>query len=135
MEVFESMLEGFEKASRVIYRGRILESLYFPNSSDDHQSLKTALIKLYAATLEYLVEAMKYYSAGSGKRFLYSALHHSKSLSIIQEIDQKDGDVESLRILVDAQRQQHCMDKVSQVAKSINDMGQEIKTLQITQSE
>ncbi|KAL9616329.1 MAG: hypothetical protein Q9160_008792 [Pyrenula sp. 1 TL-2023] len=68
-EVFDAMVEGLEKASSMIARCNIVESLYLHGDLSNVQSaLQSEIKKLYGAILNFLCKTKKYYDSTLIKR-------------------------------------------------------------------
>ncbi len=62
IEAFDAVVEGLEKATAVIARCAIVESLYLEHGhSEAQKALEKYLIKLYSAVLGFLCRAKDYY--------------------------------------------------------------------------
>ena len=73
IEAFEAMLEGLEKISGIICRGKIMEELYLFESGGnrDLKAFREALLKLYRSVLEYLTAARKYFEGNSAGKLSF----------------------------------------------------------------
>jgi hypothetical protein len=60
-QTFGAMAEGVAFVSNVITRCAIIEDLYLPGVSAAKHQLTQAIIKLYTATLKYLLKASRFY--------------------------------------------------------------------------
>lgn len=64
VEVFDALVEGLEKASSMIARCAIIESLYLYGSQSEAQTaLEGETKKLYGAILNFLCKAKMYYDS------------------------------------------------------------------------
>ena len=129
------MLQGLETSSSVIARGKIIERLYFPGISNDHQQLETALIKLYSVVLEYLAKAKKCYDKSTAKRFLHSIVSQSDLANVLEKIREQDANVESLRRLLEAERQNSIGTVITTLDGKLDGLNQSVGSLQINQAE
>lgn len=62
VQIFGAMMDTIEKVSNIVARCAVLEYLYLHTSSSLSTQLESAMIRLYAATLEHLVAAKRYCS-------------------------------------------------------------------------
>ncbi|KAL1599675.1 hypothetical protein SLS60_007478 [Paraconiothyrium brasiliense] len=68
VQTFGAMAEGVEYISNLVTRCAIIEELYLQGASEPKAQLEQAIVKLYAAILEYVLKARRYYdksTAGS----------------------------------------------------------------------
>ncbi|KAK7545345.1 ankyrin repeat-containing domain protein [Phyllosticta citricarpa] len=103
-EAFDAMIEGLEKASDVIARCTIMESLYLPAVSDAQKSFENQLSKVYGGLLNYLCEAMRYYKKSFIRRFLADTTRRQVLEDALKSISEGDLKVKYQRELIDAER-------------------------------
>jgi len=59
-----SLADGMEHVAGLITRYAIVERIYLQISCEASEKLKNDIVSLYAATLQYLAKARKYYGKG-----------------------------------------------------------------------
>ena len=114
VQTFGAMAEGLEQVSRSITGCCIIEQLYLKQTSTANENLQDSLVKLYAAILEYLASAIKYYSRGTVGKVSYQGLNYLANLrfhlerlgrSVLQTSD--NACEENLRKIASEQSQVH----------------------------
>ena len=92
-----------------------------------------ALLQAFAAVLEYLVAARRYYTRSSGKRFAHTALRLSDLGELVRRIQEQDMSVETIRRLLDAQRQKDSLGSLAILDGSVNGLDQKLDQIQLSQ--
>ncbi|GKZ81649.1 hypothetical protein AnigIFM56816_006170 [Aspergillus niger] len=98
-ETFGAIVEGLEKATRLIARCGILEALVFRNSSatnDAKVGLEEELVKLYSAVLGFICKAKKHYDGSRMSR-------RNLSLKLTQLLSVDDEHIERVLNLTSRQ--------------------------------
>lgn len=107
VEIFTYTLTALEKITNIIGRSHIFEQLYMNQKSPQsvQSQLSQAVIKLYAAILQYLAGVMHYYHTGTFVRFLKSAANTKSNLeSDFRHLEEAQTETIRLAQLVEAQR-------------------------------
>jgi hypothetical protein len=99
-----AMSEGLEVVSVLLMRYDMVEQIYLREASTAKALLVECIVKLYVAVLEYLAEAIKYYSQGAPKRLMKSVADGSAKIrKCLDAISAADKDVESIRRGIDSE--------------------------------
>ena len=90
-----ALLVSVEKIIRIINRGRLYELVYTRDSTpeDALQTLQTALVKLYSASLELLANSTKLFSKNTAERTVYAILNPDKTSGIISTLAERETDL------------------------------------------
>ncbi|KAH0536068.1 hypothetical protein FGG08_007034 [Glutinoglossum americanum] len=78
-QTFGAMAEGVEFVSNLITQYVIIEHLYLRRPSVAKHQLEQALIALYAAVLEYLLKARRFYGRNTAKRMALSIVQTAET--------------------------------------------------------
>lgn len=104
-EIHAAMLEGVEQVFSLIARYTTVETLYLQNVSMERERLKGAIVKFYAAILQFLLTARRHFSHSTGHRILGSVIQTSemKIDSHLQNIVDAEKEVNAMARLIDAE--------------------------------
>ena len=75
-QTFGGMIEGIEEVSSLVARYTELETRILLRTSVTTKQLSAALVKLYTAILQFLVQARRYYGQRTISQFTHSAAYH-----------------------------------------------------------
>lgn len=99
-----ALLMGVEKTVNIVARGRIYEMLYLSRRNENRpldndlpkiaaDCLRKNLRMLYKATLEFIVEAQKFYNRGSFARALSGALTPDAVGNLVKRMQDLEADI------------------------------------------
>ncbi|CAO2655499.1 Nn.00g043020.m01.CDS01 [Neocucurbitaria sp. VM-36] len=97
-----SVVEGLVRIAELICRYAVVERLYLQGMSGAKEELERALVRLYAAILNYLSKVKQYVEQGTAKRILKNAILSEPLLdSALIEISGLENDASRCMALVD----------------------------------
>ncbi|KAH6620888.1 hypothetical protein B0J18DRAFT_369374, partial [Chaetomium sp. MPI-SDFR-AT-0129] len=107
LQSFGAMVDGVERVSGIMPRYAILEEAYLQKHplSAAQQQLKIALVKLYTSILRYLAKARRYFSTGTARRVLSSALSapEIEVQRLLDIVSKKAADVDSGLLVIQSE--------------------------------
>ncbi|TPR04710.1 Alcohol dehydrogenase GroES-like domain family protein [Aspergillus niger] len=131
-ETFGAIVEGLEKATRLIARCGILEALVIRNSSatnDAKVGLEEELVKLYSAVLGFICKAKKHYDGSRMKRVLNLTSRQSLQDSV-KEMEVAEQRVLVMKGLVDSERMESVHGGVSTMLFTIASVANGVDNIQ-----
>ncbi|GKZ38746.1 hypothetical protein AbraIFM66950_011182 [Aspergillus brasiliensis] len=120
-ETFGAIVEGLEKATRLIARCGILEALlirYSGGATDAKVGLEEELVKLYSVVLDFLCKAKKHYDGSRLKRVLNLTSRQSLQ-ELVQEMEAAEQRVLVMKGLVDSERMASVHDGISMMLLTV----------------
>ncbi|KAK4042476.1 hypothetical protein C8A01DRAFT_33415 [Parachaetomium inaequale] len=99
-EAFAAMVEGLEKATKVISRYSIFEAVYLRNETAGTHQLRTSLVALYASVLTFLGESYRHFAKNTAKRFIKAFVSDSGVDDLLDDIAVKQAEVDRDALLV-----------------------------------
>ena len=99
------IFDGIEMITNMIGRYAIFEELYLREQTKATDTLKPAIIKLYASMLTFLAEAKHYYAQKTGIRIVKSAFRISQRdmVKLGEDIQDEQVAVDEVARLIDAE--------------------------------
>ncbi|KAJ5737061.1 ankyrin repeat-containing domain protein [Penicillium malachiteum] len=114
-EAFGAIVEGLEKATRLIARCGILEALmarYDKGITDAKKNLEQELVNLYSSVLGFLCKARKHHDALRLKR-AFNLVSQQSFQESIQEMEAAERKVWAMKGLMDSERVESLHDDIS----------------------
>jgi hypothetical protein len=99
-EAFAAMVEGLEKATKVISRYSVFEAVYLKSETAGTHQLRTSLVALYASVLTFLGESYRHFAKNTAKRFLKAFASDSGVDDLLDDIAVKQAEVDRDALLV-----------------------------------
>ena len=133
VQMFGSLAEGLEGVCKIIARYSVIESLYLRQSASVGDLLEKAIIALYASILVFFSKCRKYFDLGLAQRLARGITQvPEQSISkYLEKIAVNDRNVNELTRIIDAERTQLSGTRQSTMSDRIDNLGNEIETLQI----
>ncbi|GAD99790.1 hypothetical protein AOR_1_288124 [Paecilomyces variotii No. 5] len=103
MDVHTAMVEDLEMVTKLMARYDQVERRYLPQCAGIDDQLSNAILSVYAAVLEFLGKAVKYFKESAANRF-FKAPFRSVNESSRDQILARDAEVFKLASLADAGR-------------------------------
>ncbi|KAJ6021158.1 ankyrin repeat-containing domain protein [Penicillium herquei] len=114
-EAFGAIVEGLEKATRLIARSGILEALmarYDKTITDVKKNLEQELVNLYSTVLGFLCKAKKHHDASRVKR-AFNLVSQQSFQESVQEMEAAEQKVWVMKGLMDSERVESMRDDIS----------------------
>ncbi|KAJ9263161.1 hypothetical protein DTO195F2_3139 [Paecilomyces variotii] len=103
MDVHTAMVQDLEMVTKLMARYDQVERRYLPQSAGIDDQLSNSIVSVYAAVLEFLGKAIKYFKESAANRF-FKAPFRSVNESSRDQILARDAEVFKLASLADAGR-------------------------------
>ncbi|KAK4107910.1 hypothetical protein N656DRAFT_719196, partial [Canariomyces notabilis] len=106
-ETFATMIEGLERATKIISRYSVFEAVYLKQETAGTQQLRDSLVALYASVLTFLGESYYYFARNTARRFIKAFFSDSGVDELLDDLTAKQAEqsqlvVADLRALKDA---------------------------------
>lgn len=115
IDVHTAMVEDLEMVTKLLARYDKVERRYLPQSAGTDDQLSNAIVSVYAAVLEFLGKAVKYFKESAADKF-FKAPFRSVNESSRDQILARDAEMFKLASLVDADRLVHIEAQVLRIA-------------------
>ncbi|KAH6613404.1 hypothetical protein F5144DRAFT_402964 [Chaetomium tenue] len=99
-ETFATMVEGLEKATRIVSRYSVFEAIYLVNDTAGTAQLRSSLVALYASVLTFLGDSYAYFSKTTTRRFIGAFASDSGVDDLLDDVAVKQGEVDCDALLV-----------------------------------
>ncbi|MCJ1352386.1 MAG: hypothetical protein MMC33_002370, partial [Icmadophila ericetorum] len=117
-QIFGAMVEGIEHISNLITRYAIIEHLYLQSTAAmAKDQLSQSLVKVYAAILQYLSKAKRYYDRNTAKRTVMAMLQTAESnvKEYLDKISVEEANVDSCIRLMEAEVHLNSKDRLQRL--------------------
>ena len=101
-ETFATMVDGLEKATKIISRYSIFEAVYLRKETAGTHQLRTSLVALYASVLTFLGESYRYFAKTTAKKFItaFGSGSDAGVDDLLDDIASKQAEVDRDALLV-----------------------------------
>ena len=137
VQTFGSLAEGLEGVCKVIARYSVIESLYLRQSGSVGDLLEKAIITLYASILVFFSKCRRYFDLGFAQRLArgVTQVPEQSINKYLEKIAVNDRTVNELTRIIDAERTQLSGTRQSAMFDRIDNLGNELETLQLCSQE
>lgn len=102
---FGNVLQCIEKMANSITQSKVIERLYINSNYNISNELRNAIVKHHASILQYLAEALHYFSTKTAVRFVKCSLFVSRKLDdLAVAVDHNSEDVRRLSEIAESER-------------------------------
>jgi hypothetical protein len=93
-ETFATMIEGLERATKIISRYSVFEAVYLKQETAGTQQLRDSLVALYASVLTFLGESYYYFARNTARRFIKAFFSDSGVDELLDDLTAKQAEVD-----------------------------------------
>lgn len=132
-QIFGNLAEGLEEVCKIIARYAAIERLYLHQSAMIETPLENSIIALYTSILVFFSKCRKFFDLGVFQRLAKSITQAPEQLTsrYLRKIVVNDDNVKELTRIINAERSQLFEARQSSMTDKIDNLGNDIKTLQI----
>lgn len=132
VQIFGSLAEGLEEVCKIIARYAAIERLYLHQSASIETLLENSIVALYTSILVFFSKCRKHFDLGVAQRLAKSVTQAPEQLTnkYLGKIAVNDDTVKELTRIINAERSQLSEARQSSMTDKIDNLSNDITTLQ-----